>query len=69
MVTRAFFVGTAWQMAMFLPFGLRQGAGYFMDEYGGSEELMDLPLVFIAQPDGFRRERVGNDPADRAEKR
>ena len=50
---------------VFLPLGLCQGAGHFIDEDGGSEEFMDLPLVFIAQPDGFRRERAGNDPAER----
>jgi hypothetical protein len=46
---------------VFLPLGLCQGAGHFIDEDGGSEEFMDCPLVFIAQPDGFRRERAGND--------
>ena len=46
---------------VFLPLGLCQGAGHFIDEDGGSEEFMDLPLVFIAQPAGFRRERAGND--------
>ena len=41
--------------------------GYFgrLHEDGRSEEFMDLPLVLIAQPDGFRRERAGNDPANR----
>ena len=47
---------------VFLPLSLCQGAGHFIDEDGRSEEFMDLPLVFIAQPDGFRRERAGNDP-------
>src|SRR5207249_1891984 len=50
---------------VFLPLSLCQGAGHFIDEEGGSEEFMDLPLVFVAQPDRFRRERAGNDPADR----
>jgi len=50
---------------VFLPLGLCQSAGNFIDEDGGSEEFMDLPLVFIAQPDSFRRERTRNDPADR----
>ena len=38
---------------VFLPLSLSQGAGHFINEDGGSEEFMDLPLVFIAQPDGF----------------
>jgi len=40
---------------VFLPLGLCQGAGHFIDEEGGSEEFVDLPPVFIAQLDGFPR--------------
>ena len=46
---------------VFLPLGLCQGAGHFIDEDGGSEEFMDLPLVFIAQSDGFRGEQAGTE--------
>jgi hypothetical protein len=47
-----------------LPLGLCQGAGNFIDEDGGSEKFMDLALVFIPQPDGFRHEQARNDQAD-----
>jgi hypothetical protein len=30
---------------------------------------VDLPLVLVAEPDRFRRERAGNDPANRALRR
>jgi hypothetical protein len=50
---------------VFLPLGLGQGAGHLVNEDGRGEQFMDLPLVFIAQPVRLRRERTGNDPADR----
>ena len=37
---------------VFLPLGLRQRAGHFVDENGWGEQFMDLPPVFVAQPDG-----------------
>ena len=50
---------------VFLPLGLCQGAGHLVKENGRGEQFMDLPPVFVAQPVGFRRQRAGDDSADR----
>ena len=38
---------------VFLPLGLCQGAGHFINEDSRSEKLMELLLVFSAQTEGL----------------
>jgi hypothetical protein len=50
---------------VFLPLGLRQGAGHLVDEDCRGEQFNGISPVFVAQSDGFRRERPRDDPAER----
>jgi len=53
------------QLNQFLPLRLGQAVGDLAGEVGRSHQFMDALLVFIAQPQGCRRQRSRNDTAER----
>src|SRR5713226_9875514 len=49
----------------FLPLGLRETAGHFVDEDVRREEVMDRLPEIVAQPNGLGRQRAADHPTYR----